>query len=193
MYSSTSLLRCSHRLPNASCDAPGTPLYLTCAAEVNSALRQGLPAANACTALNAPGFALGAKSTPKLSLGGAEEHILLVQLHQLVEVLPTLHGGLPPSGPYPPGSRSDFICSGGVNPPGIKILPAAKCLDALTRGQRAGRQKFSPERSSGGEIALSYLYSSTSLLRCSQRSMAACSLRANRTSARSGNSRVRRL
>jgi len=33
----------------------------------------------------------------------------------------------------------DFICSGEMNPPGIKILPVAKCLDALTREQRAGR------------------------------------------------------
>ncbi|MFQ7856582.1 MAG: hypothetical protein ACLRIS_17120 [Flavonifractor plautii] len=47
--------------------------------------------------------------------------------------------GLPPS-PIPTrqaarGPRIDFICSGGVNPPGIKVLPEAKRLVGSAGGR----------------------------------------------------------
>ena len=33
-----------------------------------------------------------------------------------------------------------FICSGGMNPPGIKVLPAAKRLGRRTGGEAQGRE-----------------------------------------------------
>ena len=62
-----------------------------------------------------------------------------------------------PAGSRPPGNPSVFICSGGVNPPGIRILPPAKCLDAPKARGRAPSGIYSAPRYSRHRVMVFFM------------------------------------